>query len=163
MYLFVFKDIKLLEEICRILGKKSRECLYLSKNEVVLKPVLPKMFSRFLFVFGSILFCFLIGIQYFISVVDYPQPMSGKPNFHLVVAIPFAFEVTLLFVGIILFIRFFLVSFSFMSTIPKSVQNEAKNLSDDDVLVAVPDEYCLVAIQILDNYGLHYVTKKVID
>ncbi len=161
MYLLVFEDIKLLNEIRRILGKQFQKCLYFTHREIHLEPVQTKVFSRFLFTIGIVVFIFLIGFQYWFGVVDYPQPMSGKPNFHLVVAIPFAFEFTLLLVGIILFIRFLAVNFSLQLNIPKPIQNEAKSLSERDILLVVPDELCLSITQFLENSKEPYLVKRV--
>jgi len=151
----------LLNEIRRVLGKQFRKCLYFTYREIYLEPIPTKVFSRFLFIFGVIIFVFLIGFQYWLSVVDYPQPMSGKPNFHLVVAVPFAFEFTLLLVGIILFIRFLAVNFSLQLNIPKGVLNEAKSLNEKDFLLVVPDELCFSVTQFLENSKEQYLVKKV--
>mgnify|MGYP003862472633 CR=1 FL=1 len=151
----------MLNEIRRVLGKQFRKCLYFTYREIYLEPIPTKVFSRFLFIFGVIIFVFLIGFQYWLSVVDYPQPMSGKPNFHLVVAVPFAFEFTLLLVGIILFIRFLAVNFSLQLNIPKGVLNEAKSLNEKDFLLVVPDELCFSVTQFLENSKEQYLVKKV--
>lgn len=160
MYLFIFRNIKLLNEIRRISGNQFRKCLYFTTHEIHLEPVATKVFSRFLFIFGIITFIFLIGFQYWLSAVDYPQLMSGKPNFHLVVAVPFAFEFTLLLVGIILFIRFLAVNFSLQLNIPKGVLSEAKSLNEKDLLLVAPDELCLPITQFLENSKEQYFVKK---
>lgn len=161
MHLFVFKNIKLLDGVRSILGKEFRRCLYFTHHEVHSEPTSAKVFSRFLFIFGVVVFVFLIGFQYWFSVIDYPQPMSGKPTFHLVVAVPFAFEFTLLQVGIILFIRFLAVNFAFGLNIPVTIQNEAKGLKEEDLLLAVPDELYPFVTQFLESSKEQYISKKV--
>lgn len=161
MYLFIFENIKLLNEIRRISGKQFRKCLYFTYQEIHLEPTPTKAFSRFLFIFGVIIFVFLIGFQYWLGVVDYPQPMSGKPNFHLAVAIPFAFEFTLLLIGIILFIRFLAVNFSLQLNIPKAILSEVKSLNEKDLLLVVTDELCSSVTQFLENSKEQYLVKKV--
>lgn len=161
MYLFIFEDIKLLNEIRRILGKEFRKCLYFTHREINLEPMRTKVFSRFLFIFGVIMFAFFIGFQYWLSVVDYPQLMSGKPNFHIVITVPFAFEFTLLLVGIILFIRFLAVNLSLQLNIPKAVLCEGKNLNEKEFLLVVPNELCLFITQFLENRKEQYIAKKI--
>ncbi|MCX7909691.1 MAG: DUF3341 domain-containing protein [Ignavibacteria bacterium] len=92
-----------------------------------------KKFSYFLFIYGTIVFILSFLFNYWANAIVNPQVLSAKPYFHIITSLPFAFEMSLFFSGLLVFIRFVLVTRyntqnSYLSNnISKSEQNE--NLS----------------------------------
>lgn len=94
-------------------------------------------FSFYLFAFGFLTFLLAILFQYCIAVLHYPQDLGGKPDFHWNIALPFAFEVSMLVIGILSFIRFLLVLKYKNSLIPKEII---------ELLQFIPNFYVLIVI-----------------
>ncbi|QLH53749.1 MAG: hypothetical protein CH6_2035 [Candidatus Kapaibacterium sp.] len=103
------------------------------------KPLFPKLplkkFSLFAFLFGLFAFVFGLLFQFWVQTSENPQMLSGKPNFNLSIALPFAFEIAMLIVGILIFLRFLLVNLYFNRQVPNDVKKFINNMDENSVLI----------------------------
>lgn len=114
---------------------KRKDIFIFSKSPVYPNAIFPKKFSIFLFCFGVSIFLATLFFQYWANAVSNPQILSAKPYFHILTAVPFSFEISLLFIGIVLFIRFLIVNYAINKQIPDKVKAHLKDLADDAVLI----------------------------
>lgn len=94
-----------------------------------------KKFSFYLLSWGFLCFVFSLVFQYWVNAFVYPQNLSGKPYFSLLTAIPFSFEITLVLVGIMIFLRFVLLCFSRNYKLPSEVKQNLNKIDDDCVMI----------------------------
>lgn len=114
---------------------ESRRSLIIFSNSPVVFDKSLRKFSAFVFAFGFVLFIFLISFQFWAIVIENPQILSSKPYFHIVTSIPFSFEITLVFVGILVFLRLLLVNYERNKTLTKEVKEKLEELDKDSVLI----------------------------
>lgn len=119
--------------------------IYKYKKETLRSAVFPR-FSKFLFLIGLVVFILVVFFQYLIKVSLYPQNFGGKPNFHWSVALPIAFEISMLLVGLLALSRFFLLLRHQYSVIPNNVLQILQSFNDFFVLIFI-DSDDLVQIQ----------------
>lgn len=99
-----------------------------------------KRFSFVVFAIGFSLFVFLVAFQFWANAVENPQMLSSKPYFHILVAIPFSFEISLATVGLLLFIRFLLVNYESNKTINSEIKDRIQELDDSTILLYTPKD-----------------------
>lgn len=121
----------------------SKNSDLISKGKVFSKSPFPckmhlRKFSFFAFGFGCIFFLLAFLFQFWTQVFENPQTLSGKPYFNLLVALPFAFEISLLAVGMLLFARFLLVNSQFNKNVPEDVLQFLRQ-TDENNIVFVSD------------------------
>ncbi len=142
MVVIKFKEKEILTFLKNLLGNDFQKCKIFTLNKSAIscsEYKIRKSFAKYLFLSSILIFLLSIAYQYYINVFDYPLMQSGKPLFHLAIALPFAFEITMLFAGIVVFIRFLLVNHTHTKEVPDEVKIHISKLKSDDILLLLPD------------------------
>jgi len=111
-----------------------------SPNYFTGRKKIKKQFSFFLFFFGLTVFLCAMVFQFWANSIENFQILGSKPFFHFSTGFIFAFELSLFFVGMIIFIRFMVVNDFHNKHIPVEVKELILNLKEDQLLLLFFDD-----------------------
>lgn len=140
MRYIILSEFELEDFLKTLTPNELRKLEFFSTNNLLAKRLQRKKFSLFLVLFGSVVFLFSLVFQFVTNSIENQQILSSKPYFHIVTGFIFAFEITLLLCGIILFIHFFLLNFYHNKTIPEGIRDVLDKLRDNQVLLLFYDD-----------------------
>ncbi|MCX7879243.1 MAG: DUF3341 domain-containing protein [Ignavibacteria bacterium] len=142
--------------------KYNRYNIYIISKNVIKLGFPLKVFSFHLFWLCLILSIIALSFQYYVATFETPMILSSKPDFNLLLALPFAFEVSMLFLGFFVFFRFFVVNLFLNKFVPLEVRhfvNENWGKIQDNVLIITLEES--LARKIEEEFKVNF--NKIVD